>query len=120
MFGFSLEVLLKGIIYHRQPRYIFNGKIDHAHDRKNPLPHLKHHNITVLFDLIGENLSREEVNFCEFLVDKMINYRYPVPFDMRQMNKQPIIMGDFFAIYNGLYDRLAAIADLYSPTGHLK
>lgn len=119
MFGFSLELLLKGIIYHRNPRYIFNGVISNRHDKRNELPYIQHHDLEKLFCILNESLNYEELSCCRFLNDKMKNYRYPVPNFMDDTQKGLSVVGDIYSTYTSLYDRLCQIVDLYTITGHL-
>jgi len=120
MFGFSLEVLLKGIIYHRNPRYIFNGSIDYKSHKKNQLPNVQHHDLERLFIILNENLNYEELSCCRFLHNKMKNYRYPVPNFMHETQESIRVVGDIYSTYKSLYERLNQIVDLYTITGHLK
>lgn len=101
LMGYSIEVLLKGIIIKNNPQFVSNGKMSGK---------LKTHDLDYLAKVANITLSKNEKIFFEQAHQAiLIDSRYPIPSKKEELSSSMTIGGNCIEEHLNLYNRLSII-----------
>ncbi|MBV6485849.1 MAG: hypothetical protein KFKLKKLM_02458 [Flavobacteriales bacterium] len=101
LMGYSIEVLLKGIIIKNNPQFVSNGTM---------ATHLKKHDLIYLSNQAEITLSDNEKIFFEQAHQAiLIDSRYPIPSKKEELSSSMTIGGNCIEVHKELFNRLTQI-----------